>query len=61
MTYQEIAGRVLSMLKHADGNDPSNGHLTMNHWEWPTGVALYGIICVGESRREEAYETIVCI
>lgn len=43
MTYQEIAGRVLSMLKQADGNDPSNGHLTMNNWEWPTGVALYGI------------------
>ena len=43
MNYQEIAGRVLSMLKQADGNDPSNGHLTMNNWEWPTGVALYGI------------------
>ncbi len=43
MTYQEIAERVLSMLKQADGNDPSNGHLTMNNWEWPSGVALYGI------------------
>ena len=43
MNYQETADRVLSMLKNADGNDPSDGHLTMNNWEWPTGVALYGI------------------
>ncbi|MBQ7486748.1 MAG: glycoside hydrolase family 88 protein [Clostridia bacterium] len=43
MSYKETADRVLGMLKHADGNDPSNGHLTMNNWEWPTGVALYGI------------------
>jgi unsaturated rhamnogalacturonyl hydrolase len=43
MGYQEIAKRVLGMLQHADGNDPSDGHLTMDNWEWPTGVALYGI------------------
>ena len=43
MDYKAIADKVLSMLQHADGNDPSNGHLTMNNWEWPTGVALYGI------------------
>ena len=43
MGYQAIANKVLGMLKQADGNDPSNGHLTMDNWEWPTGVALYGI------------------
>lgn len=43
MNYKEIADKVLGMLKNADGNDPSHGHLTMNNWEWPTGVALYGI------------------
>lgn len=43
MNYRETADCVLNMLKHADGNDPSHGHLTMNNWEWPTGVALYGI------------------
>lgn len=43
MDYHQTADRVLNMLKHADGNDPSRGHLTMNNWEWPTGVALYGI------------------
>ena len=43
MDYQAIADRVLGMLQRADGNDPSRGHLTMNNWEWPTGVALYGI------------------
>ena len=42
-TYRQTADRVLGMLQHADGNDPSCGHLTMNNWEWPTGVALYGI------------------
>ena len=43
MDYKAIADKVLDMLRHADGNDPSNGHLTMDNWEWPTGVALYGI------------------
>lgn len=43
MEYKEIMDRVLGMLKCADGNDPSEGHLTMDRWEWPTGVALYGI------------------
>ena len=43
MNYRQIADRVLGMLQKADGNDPSNGHLTMDNWEWPTGVALYGI------------------
>ena len=42
-TYKQMADRVLGMLQRADGNDPSRGHLTMNNWEWPTGVALYGI------------------
>ena len=43
MNYKEIMDRVLGMLQSADGNDPSDGHLTMDRWEWPTGVALYGI------------------
>ena len=43
MDYNKLADKVLDLLKHADGNDPSRGHLTMNNWEWPTGVALYGI------------------
>ena len=43
MDYRALANRVLSMLQHAEGDDPSNGHLTMDHWEWPSGVALYGI------------------
>ena len=33
MDYRETANKVLNMLKHADGNDPSNGHLTMDNWE----------------------------
>ena len=43
MNYHELPDKVLGMLKRADGNDPSRRHLTMNNWELPTGVALYGI------------------
>ncbi len=43
MDCKQIADKVLGMLQRADGNDASRGHLTMNNWEWPTGVALYGI------------------
>ena len=40
MDFKQIADKVLGMLQRADGNDPSRGHLTMNNWEWPTGVAI---------------------
>lgn len=51
MDYHQLAQKVLGMLQHADGNDPSNGHLTMDNWEWPTGVALYGIYKTYQSDR----------
>ena len=41
--YEEIAKRVLDRLKLPDPEDVSRGHLTMDNWEWPTGVALYGV------------------
>ena len=41
--YEELAQRVLNMLKRPDTENVSKGHLTMDNWEWPTGVALYGI------------------
>lgn len=43
MDYSAIANKVLDVLKTERENDPSDGHLTMDNWEWPTGVALYGI------------------
>ncbi len=43
MTYRQTANRVLGMLQNAEENEQSRGHLSMNNWEWPTGVALYGI------------------
>lgn len=43
MSYKETADKVLGMLQSEHENDTSNGHLTMDNWEWPTGVALYGI------------------
>ena len=38
MCHYEMAEKVLSVLRR-----PTDGPLTMNSWEWPTGVALYGI------------------
>lgn len=39
----ELANRVLNYLKGEHSMDESRGHLSMDNWEWPTGVALYGI------------------
>ena len=41
--YRALANGVLGMLQKDHGDDPSHGHLTMENWEWPAGVALYGI------------------
>ncbi|MCE5344291.1 MAG: glycoside hydrolase family 88 protein [Eubacteriales bacterium] len=41
--YRALADSVLQMLQKEHSEDPSNGHLTMDNWEWPAGVALYGI------------------
>ncbi|MDR1600580.1 MAG: glycoside hydrolase family 88 protein [Oscillospiraceae bacterium] len=38
------AAAVLGMLQRGDAESRANaGHLTMDNWEWPTGVALYGM------------------
>lgn len=41
--YLDLALRVLGRLQSAHGDDPSKGHLTLDCWEWPSGVALYCI------------------
>ncbi|MDR3050508.1 MAG: glycoside hydrolase family 88 protein [Oscillospiraceae bacterium] len=41
---QKLADDVLGMLRREHAEDArSAGHLSMENWEWPTGVALYGI------------------
>ncbi|MDL2318004.1 glycoside hydrolase family 88 protein [Eubacteriales bacterium OttesenSCG-928-A19] len=42
-TLSRLSGSVLGMLQREPVEDQSAGHLTMDNWEWPTGVALYGI------------------
>ncbi len=42
MNYHALADRVLAVIKNP-GSDPNNATLNMNEWDWPTGVALYGI------------------
>ncbi|MDR2658070.1 MAG: glycoside hydrolase family 88 protein [Oscillospiraceae bacterium] len=40
----KTANLVLNMLRRdVEETDANTGHLTMNNWEWPTGVALYGM------------------
>ncbi len=40
---RRYAQSVLGMLQREHPHDNSAGHLSMENWEWPTGVALYGI------------------
>ncbi len=51
--YRELAGRVLEMLRGEHPIDNSDGHLTMDNWEWPTGVALYGLYKLYENTGDE--------
>ena len=43
MDYKKLADKVLDVLRKADENDEFQGRLNMKSWDWPTGVALYGI------------------
>ncbi|MDR1569539.1 MAG: glycoside hydrolase family 88 protein [Oscillospiraceae bacterium] len=41
---KKLSDSVLNMLRGERAENEANaGHLTMENWEWPTGVALYGI------------------
>jgi len=51
---QATAARVLGMLRRSHADDPSAGHLTMDNWEWPTGVALYGVFQTYKATGDEA-------
>ncbi|MDR2505788.1 MAG: glycoside hydrolase family 88 protein [Oscillospiraceae bacterium] len=42
-SLEKQAQKVLDMLRRDVPKDKDDGHLTMDNWEWPTGVALYGI------------------
>jgi unsaturated rhamnogalacturonyl hydrolase len=37
--YLDLAGRVLGVMQGGEGQ----ARFTMDEWEWPTGVALYGV------------------
>lgn len=55
-TLWALSERVLNMLREEHTKDASAGHLTMENWEWPTGVALYGIWKTYErTKREETF------
>lgn len=49
-----LANRVLELLKGEHAMDESRGHLSMDNWEWPTGVALYGIYKVYDRTGDES-------
>lgn len=42
--YAELAKRVMGMLVRSTEDEIDiNDHLTLNNWEWPTGIALYSM------------------
>ncbi|MDD3334788.1 MAG: glycoside hydrolase family 88 protein [Eubacteriales bacterium] len=49
----ELAQRVLKVLQQPVTDDNLKGHLSMDNWEWPSGVALYGIFKTYESTGDE--------
>ncbi len=40
---EDLSGRVLGMVQREHAPEESRGHMHMDNWEWPTGVALYGL------------------
>lgn len=56
----ELAKRVLSLLLHNDRQDGLYDHLHIDNWEWPTGIALYGIYKFYRKTGEKEFlETLV--
>lgn len=53
-TLRRLSANVLGMLQREHVDDNSAGHLTMENWEWPTGVALYGIWKTFEQTGDDA-------
>lgn len=39
----DLMKSVLERLRGEQGDDQGQGHLGMDNWDWPSGVALYGI------------------
>ena len=39
----ELMKSVLERLQKGQGEDRNQGHLGMDDWDWPSGVALYGL------------------
>ena len=53
MDYQQIAQLVLNRLKESRGDGRWDDHLSLNTWEWPQGVAMYAMLKVFMSTRDE--------
>jgi len=41
--YLALAEKVLGMLRRSSERAGEDDHLTLDNWEWPTGVALYSL------------------
>lgn len=55
--YAQIADKVIGKLmsNQEDMATTTNTHLTMNNWEWPTGVALYSLFKVYDESGDKKY------
>jgi unsaturated rhamnogalacturonyl hydrolase len=51
---KQKAAHVLDVLRNPTESDDNKGHLHMENWEWPTGVALYGIWKTYQQTNEDA-------
>jgi unsaturated rhamnogalacturonyl hydrolase len=51
----EIRKNVIDRLVKTSKDPLSNDHLTMDLWEWPQGVALYGLLKNYENSKDENY------
>lgn len=51
----EIRKNVIDRLVKTSKDPLSNDHLTMDLWEWPQGVALYGLLKNHQKSNDESY------
>lgn len=50
---KQLADKVLDVLRKPVVDKDGRSHLTMDRWEWPSGVALYGIYKTYEKTGDE--------
>lgn len=50
---QKTANLVMDVLKHSHGSGADTDHLNLDTWEWPQGVAMYGMMKVVQRTKDQ--------